>query len=321
MRSVAAIVGEHVAAFELGILSQVFGLDRSDDGLPTYEFSLCGIRPGRRPTTSGWDVHVTHTLATAATADVVAVPAWPALDAPLDRAIARVLRDAVDRGARVLSVCTGAFALAGAGVLDGRRATTHWQFCDRFAGSFPRVRLAPDVLYVEDGPVLTSAGAAAGLDACLHLVRRAHGTATANALARRMVLPAHRSGGQAQYIESPLASERRVGDLAPVLDWIVDNLDRPLTVDEMASEALMSPRTFARRFRATTGTTPNSWLLEQRLARAESLLERTDLRVDEIASRSGFGAADTLRHHFVRRRQVPPSAYRASFRRRIRADA
>ena len=314
MRSVAAVVGSRVAGFELGILCQVFGLDRSDDGLPTYDFAVCGTRPGLMPTTSGFAVQVTHDLDRVAEADLVAVPAWPDLDAPLDPDIARALRDAHERGASMLAVCTGAFALAAAGILDGRRATTHWQFTDRLARRYPRVRIEHDVLYVTDGPVLTSAGAAAGIDACLHVVRRVHGSATANALARRMVVPAHRDGGQAQYVEMPLPEAAAGNGLADLLDWAAGHLDRPLTVTTLAERARMSPRSFARHFRTATGTTPHRWLLEQRLQQAELLLETTGLTVDVVAQRCGFGSADTLRHHFARRRGTTPSAHRHAFR-------
>jgi transcriptional regulator GlxA family with amidase domain len=314
MDSVAAVVGSHVAGFELGILCQVFGLDRSDDGLPTYDFAVCGPRPGFVPSTSGFAVEVAHDLERVAEADVVAVPAWPDLDAPLDPGIADALRAAHERGAALLAVCTGAFALAGAGLLDGRRATTHWQFTDLLARRFPRVCIERDVLYVTDGSIMTSAGAAAGIDACLHMVRQMHGSATANALARRMVVPAHRDGGQAQYVDMPLPEAPATNSLADVLDWAVTRLDNPLTVDALAERARMSSRSFARHFRATTGTTPHRWLLEQRLQRAELLLENTDLTVDVVAQRCGFGSADTLRHHFTRRRGTSPSAHRRAFR-------
>lgn len=314
MDSVAAVVGSHAAGFELGILCQVFGLDRSDDGLPSYDFAVCGRRPGLVPTTSGFAVEVTHGLERVVEADVVAVPAWPDLDAPLDPGIAAALCAAHERGALLMAVCTGAFALAGAGLLDGRRATTHWQFTDLLARRFPRVRIERDVLYVTDGSVMTSAGAAAGIDACLHLVRQMHGSATANALARRMVVPAHRDGGQAQYVDMPLPQAPTTDGLSDVLDWAVTRLDHPLTVDALAARARMSPRSFARHFRATTGTTPHRWLLEQRLQRAELLLENSDLTVDVVAQRCGFGSADTLRHHFARRRGTSPSAHRRAFR-------
>ncbi|MER6511672.1 helix-turn-helix domain-containing protein [Nonomuraea sp. NPDC001636] len=315
MRRVAAVVGDVVAAFELGIVCQVFGLDRTDDGLPVHDFAVCAAEPGAIPTTSGFAVHVEHGLDRLAEADLVAVPAWPRLDAPVPAALLAALRDAVGRGARVLTVCTGAFLPAAAGLLDGRRATTHWQFAGLLARRHPRITVEPGVLYVEDGPVLSSAGAAAGIDACLHLIRLEYGAATANALARRLVVPAHRAGGQAQYVEAPMPPRRTPYELAELLDWIQEHLDRPLTVDTLAARAAMSPRTFARRFKDLTGTTPHRWLLERRLQLAEELLETTELSVEAVAVRAGFGGADTLRHHFAARRGVAPAAYRRAFRR------
>ncbi|MGW2221732.1 helix-turn-helix domain-containing protein [Nonomuraea sp. NPDC001684] len=315
MRRVAAVVGDLVAAFELGIVCQVFGLDRTDDGLPVHDFAVCAAEPGAIPTTSGFAVHVEHGLDRLAEADLVAVPAWPRLDAPVPAALLAALREAVGRGARVLTVCTGAFLPAAAGLLDGRRATTHWQFADLLARRHPRVTVEPGILYVEDGPVLSSAGAAAGIDACLHLIRLEYGAATANALARRLVVPAHRAGGQAQYVEAPMPPQRTPYELAELLDWIQEHLDRPLTVEALATRAAMSPRTFARRFKDLTGTTPHRWLLERRLQLAEELLETTDLNVEAVAVRAGFGGADTLRHHFAARRGVAPATYRRAFRR------
>lgn len=314
IRNVVALVGDRVAAFELGILCQVFGLDRSDDGLPNYDFAVCGPRPGAVPTTSGFDIQVAHGLDRVADADLVAVPAWPDLDRPAPPALLDAIAAAADRGAQVLSICTGAFLVAAAGVLDDRRATTHWQFTERLAQRFPRVSVDRDVLYVEDGPVLTSAGAAAGVDACLHLVRRIHGAATVNALARRMVVPAHRDGGQAQYVELPVPHTDVGYELSGLIDWAQAHLDDPLTVPDLAARAHMSPRTFARRFREVTGTTPHRWLLDQRLQLAERLLEDTDLTVDTVADRAGFGSSDTLRHHFAARRGVGPLTHRRTFR-------
>ncbi len=316
MRSVVALVGERVATFELGIVCQVFGLDRSDDGLPQYDFAVCGVRPGDVPTTSGFSVHVTDGLDRVAAADLVTVPAWPTLDAPIDPALLDALRAAVARGARVLSVCSGAFALAAAGLLNGRRAATHWQFADRLAARYPEIHVDRDVLYVSDGPTLISAGAAAGIDACLHLVRELHGPHTANELARRMVVPPHRDGGQAQFVDHPVPAAASDNVLADLLDWMQSHLSDPLPVSALAARAVMSPRTFARRFRAATGTTPHRWLLDQRLRRAEELLERTNLPVDQVAANSGFTAGDTLRHHFTTRRGVSPAAYRRTFQNR-----
>lgn len=310
--NVVAVVGERVAAFELGIVCQVFGLDRADDGLPCHDFAVCGVRPGLVPTTSGFAVEVPHGVDRVGTADLVTVPAWPTLDAPIEPAILAALREAEKRGATILSVCSGAFALAAAGLLDGRRATTHWQFADLLARRYPGTTVDPDVLYVADGPVLTSAGAAAGIDACLHLVREHHGAATANALARRMVVPAYREGGQAQYVDLPVPPHN---GLAGLLDWMREHLDQPLTVPTLAARAHLSPRTFARRFKETTGATPHRWLLDQRLQHAEHLLETTDLPVDTVAARAGFGSGDTLRHHFTARRGVSPHTYRRAFTR------
>jgi transcriptional regulator GlxA family with amidase domain len=223
------------------------------------------------------------------------------------------LRAALDRGARLLAVCSGAFLLAASGVLDGRRATTHWRYAATLASRYPQIRVDPDVLYVDDGAVVTSAGTAAAIDACLHLIRDEHGAAVANAFARRMVVAPHRSGGQAQFVETAVPAPGD-DDLASLVAWVQGHLAEPLTVDDLAARALMSPRTFARRFRAATGTTPHQWLLDQRMLLAEQLLEQTDLPVDEVARRCGLGSADTLRHHFARRRRVSPVGYRRAFR-------
>jgi transcriptional regulator GlxA family with amidase domain len=314
IRNVVAVVGDRAAAFELGVVCQVFGLDRSDDDLPVYDFAVCTAKPGSVVTTSGFAIEVADGLERIAAADLVTVPAWPQLEEPAPPALLAALRSAAARGAQLLSICSGAFLLAEAGLLDGRRAATHWQFADRLARRYPRVQVDRAVLYVEDGPVLSSAGAAAGIDACLHAVRREHGAATANALARRMVVPAHRSGGQAQFVEMPVPPAHGGYELSELIEWTQAHLDQPLTVEDLASRALMSPRTFARRFKAVTGTTPHRWLLDQRLRRAEELLESTDLPVDAVAARAGFGSADTLRHHFASRRGVGPSIHRHTFR-------
>ena len=213
-----------------------------------------------------------------------------------------------------MSHCSGAFALAAAGLLDGKRATTHWQYTQRLADRYPAVRVEPGVLYVDEGQVLTSAGTAAGIDLSLYVIRREHGAHVANAIARRMVVPAHRDGGQAQYVEAPLPDIADASRLGAVLDWACAHLDADLSVDALAARALMSPRSFARHFRAATGTTPHSWVLSQRMARAEELLEGGDLPIEEVARLSGFGTAAALRVHFARRRGVPPRSYRRAFR-------
>ena len=313
--SVVAVLGRRAGALELGILAHAFGLDRSDEDLPRHEFAVCAVQPGTVPTTSGFAVQATHDLALAAdTADIVAVPAWPDLDRPLDPTVREALRSAAARGARMFSICTGAFALASAGLLDGRRATTHWQLAGRFARAYPAVDLDRDVLYVDDGQYLTSAGAAAGIDACLHQLSLLHGSAIANAVARRWVAPPQRQGGQAQYVELPLPRHPDDRTIAPLLDWIATHLDEPHTVASLARRSATSPRTFTRRFAEVTGTTPGRWVTAERVRRAASLLESTDADIEAIAHACGFGAADTLRHHFARQHATTPTSYRRAFR-------
>jgi len=313
VRRVAAVALNGVAPFELGIVCEVFGTDRRADGFPGYEFELCSLDGAPVRTSAGFDVVPTADLAPLATADLVAVPAHP-MDRPIPEALGAALRSAVARGAYVVSLCSGAFALAEAGLLDGRACTTHWRYADELARRFPRARVQLNSLYVEDGPVLTSAGTSAGIDACLHLVRRMHGSAVATKLARRMVVPPHRSGGQAQYVENPVPRTPEAPTLEPILTWLTANLNRPAPVEDLAARAHMAPRTFARRFRAETGTTPHEWITGQRVLAARALLEETDLGVDAVATRTGFGDAAALRHHFSRRVGATPHAYRSMFR-------
>ena len=309
---VAVVVLDGVAPFELGVVCEVFAVDRTADGLPGFAFDICS--PGRLPvrTPHGFDLVPTHGLERLAQADLVAVPALP-MDGDVPEEVLEALRAAVDRGARVLSVCSGAFVLGRAGLLDGRRATTHWRYSAELARRFPLARVDGDVLYVEDGPVVTSAGTASGIDACLHVVRCDHGARVAGAIARRMVVPPHRDGGQAQYVETPVAV-REAESLQPLLDEVRATLDAEHTVESLAARALMSPRTFARRFRAETGTTPHAWLSACRVDLASTLLEETDEPVERIAERSGFGTAAVLRHHFTAARGTTPQAYRRAFR-------
>ncbi|HEU0129450.1 MAG TPA: helix-turn-helix domain-containing protein [Mycobacteriales bacterium] len=311
LRDVAVAVCDDVSVFELGVVCEVFGIDRSDVGLPRYEFAVCAAEPGPLRTGGGFTIEPAYGLDRLATADLVAVPHWRSADEPPPPALLAALRDVVARGGRVMSVCSGAFVLAAAGLLDGRRATTHWKYAAALAARYPAIDVDPNVLYVDSGPVLTSAGTAAGIDLCLHLVREEHGPAVANAVARRMVVPPHRDGGQAQYVEAPVPEPRR-DDLGDVLAWAVEHLDEPLAVDDLAARALMSPRTFARRFRAATGTTPYAWLLHQRTLHAQRLLEAGH-GVEEVARRSGFGSAATLREHFARARGTSPRAYQRAF--------
>ncbi|WP_330240670.1 GlxA family transcriptional regulator [Streptomyces sp. NBC_00525] len=314
LNNVAALMLDDVHPFELGVLCEVFGLDRSDDGLPVHDFAVVSGEGPRLRTHAGFTIDTPHGLDRLEEADLIAVPAGSRFaDREFPEEVLAALRGAVDRGARVLSVCSGAYLLGAAGLLDGRRCTTHWRHADDLARRFPRARVEPDVLYVEDGPVTTSAGTAAGIDACLHLVRQAYGPAAANTIARRMVVPPHRDGGQAQYIERPLPRTRcdTVGD---TLAWMERHLDREMTVEQLAAQAHMSPRTFARRFQQETGTTPYRWLLRQRVLLAQHLLETSDETMDTIAGRAGFGNAAALRHQFVRALGTTPQAYRRTFR-------
>ncbi|HWH32778.1 MAG TPA: helix-turn-helix domain-containing protein, partial [Egibacteraceae bacterium] len=262
-------------------------------------------------TSGGFTLQPDHDLERLGTADLVAVPAMPRGCAPA--AALQALREAVERGARVMSVCSGAFVLGEAGLLDGRRCTTHWRHSAELAGSFPAAKVDCDVLYVEDGPVLTSAGTAAGIDACLHLVRQEFGARAATALARRMVVPPHRDGGQAQYVQTPVAAAP-AQSLQPLLDWVLAHLDQEHTVEALAARALLSPRTFARRFKDETGTTPYAWLSARRVELASQLLEETDEPVERVAVLAGFGGAAAMRHHFMQVRSTTPQAYRRAFR-------
>jgi transcriptional regulator GlxA family with amidase domain len=314
LRSVAVLALEQVAPFELGVLCEVFGTDRSDDrGLPTYDFALCtlGGKPVR--TSSGFHVTPHADLAPLDKADLVAVPAHP-LDSVVPEPALAALRRAAARGAYVVSVCSGAFVLGEAGLLDGRQCTTHWRYANLLSARFPKAFVQPNLLYVEDGRLLTSAGTAAGIDLCLHLVRREHGSAVATKLARRMVVPPHRDGGQAQYVEVPMPRTPEAQTLEPLLEWLVTHLHEPVTVEDLAARTHMAPRTFARRFVAETGATPHDWLTGQRVLLARRLLEDTDLSVDAVAARAGFGNAAALRHHFTRRVGATPQSYRATFR-------
>jgi transcriptional regulator GlxA family with amidase domain len=311
LRSVAVVVDHGFSPFEFAIPCEVFGIDRRAVGLPGLDFRVCSPEPGPVRSSVGFDLIAPYGLEALEDVDLIVVPAIPTAYRPGPDQVAG-LRRAVDRGARVASLCSGAFVLARAGLLTGRRATTHWHHSEEFRACFPEIELVPDVLFVEDGPVATSAGTAAGIDLCLHLVRQSLGSAAATGIARRMVVPPQRDGGQAQFIESPL---RDVGarSLAPLLDWAQERLDQELSVPVLAAQVSMSERTFARRFREETGTTPHQWVLGQRVALAEHLLETAELSVEEVARRCGFGSATMLRHHFSRLRRTAPTAYRRAF--------
>jgi transcriptional regulator GlxA family with amidase domain len=309
--NVAVLVSDGVEPFELGVLHEAWGTDRSDDGLPVLDFAVCAPQVGEVSTQGPFGLTVQHDLSRAEQADLVAIPAADS-SVPTPEPILEAVRAAHARGALIMSLCTGAFVLGEAGLLDGRSCTTHWRHSDRLAQRFPLARVLPEVLYVDDDRVLTSAGTAAGIDACLHLWRQEFGAAAAGLIARRMVVPPQREGGQAQFIRTPVP-QCDAETLGPLLVWLTENLHDQHTVESLASTASMSPRTFARRFRAETGTTPHAWITSQRVLRAEELLETTDRSVDWIAGEVGFGTAAVLRHHFTRVRGVSPQRYRRIF--------
>ncbi|WP_242582209.1 GlxA family transcriptional regulator [Amycolatopsis sp. 195334CR] len=317
--SVALVVPDEVGVldlYELSIPATVFGMPHPDLADPWYDLRLCGTGTRARGTAPGFALLGGRGLDDLADADTVIVSWVPdeVIDdnAPVPPELVTALRRAHEAGARMVSLCVGAFALAEAGLLDGRRATAHWMHTAQLAERYPKVQVDDSVLYVDDGDVLTSAGMTAGLDLCLHLVRRDLGAHVANQLARRMVVPAHRPGGQSQFIDLSIPATDRQG-LTPVLDWARARLDQPLTIDDLARRAAVSPRTFYRRLHAATGTTPLQWLLNQRLARAQSLLETTDLPIERIAKLSGLGTANNLRHHFLKQIGISPSDYRQAF--------
>jgi len=299
-----------VAPFEFGVVCEVFGIDRSAMGGPKFDFTIATADPGPVPTSLGYDMVISSDLSVAADADLIAVSAHKFND--IDERFLEVIRAAEARGAWVLSLCSGAFVLAQAGILDGRCATTHWMYTDELAREFPLVSVDPDVLFVEDRNVVTGAGTAAGIDAALHIVRSELGASAANVIARRMVVPPQRDGGQSQYIQSPV-SPVCADSFAAVADWMVKNLHEDLTVEQLARKALMSSRTFARRFRADMGTTPSAWLNRQRIIRAQQLLEQTDASLESVAQDTGFGTASVMRHHFLKVLQTTPTTYRRTF--------
>ncbi|MFB7462416.1 GlxA family transcriptional regulator [Streptomyces sp. NPDC056224] len=310
--TIAAYAPPGVGMLAVGVVAEVFG-ERA--GLPPFDFALCSDRPGPVSTDVGVAVAVEYGLERMASADLVIALPWADFRTPPAPAVLQALSAAHDRGALVAAHCVGTYALAAAGLLDGRRATTHWRFAELLSRRHPEVTVDPHALYVDEGRVITGAGAAAGFDLCLHLLRREHGAATANAIARDLVLPSHREGGQAQYLAAPVPEDAQDERLTEVLDWARQHLHERLPVAELARRAVMSKRSFARRFTAATGTTPHAWLVNLRLSRAEELLETTDLPVEEIARTVGYTSAAVLREQFVRRRGVPPRSYRRSFTR------
>jgi len=310
---VAVLAFDGMSAFELGIVTEVFGLPRPEFDVDWYDLTICAEPPGQLRLLGRATLTTRYGLAAFAGADTVIVPGVADVHAEPSPAVVTALRKAHRRGARVVSICSGAFALAAAGLLDGRRAATHWRYADLLAERYPQVLVDPDVLYVDDGDVLTSAGSAAGLDLCVHIVRTDFGPSIANAVARRLVIPPHRSGGQAQFIEAPVAD---VDDdrIARSMEWAMANLTQPLTVERLAARAHMSTRTYLRQFKRSSGTSPIRWLITQRVQASLPLLETTSASIDEIAAATGFETATTFRHHFARAMRTSPSAYRRAFR-------
>ncbi|MFI0451356.1 GlxA family transcriptional regulator [Actinomadura sp. 6N118] len=311
-RTLAVAVTNGVPIFELAIPCEVFGYRRPDLTDSWYDFRVC-VPAGERPrTAAGFTPETAYGLDALVEADTVVIPACHDVHDDQPPELVAAVRAAHDNGARIVSLCSGAFVLAAAGILDGRPATTHWMHADLLADRYPKVLVDPSVLYIDDGDVLTSAGTAAGLDLCLHIVRNDYGAAIANALAKRLVMPAHRPGGQAQYIDGGNAVDD-MDQLAPLLDWARRRLDQPLTISTLAQQANVTTRTLIRRFHTVTGTTPMNWLRNIRIEHARELLETTNLPIDRIAERSGLGSPANLRHHFTRTVGVPPSTYRKAF--------
>ncbi|UDY22417.1 helix-turn-helix domain-containing protein [Nocardioides sp. Kera G14] len=313
LTNVATVIWDGLSPFEFGVACEAFALDRSNDGIPVPEFAVCAPTVGPVRTSVGFPIEVAHDLGRLAEADLVVVPAMGHTDRDtLPAGVAEALWAAHDRGARLLTFCSGAFALGATGLLDGRECTTHWMYTDKLQRLYPEAKVVPEVLYVDAGQIVTSAGTAAGLDASLHIWRQEYGAAVAAQIARRMVVPPQRDGGQAQFITRAVV-EPDSESFGPLLEWIVDHLDEELDVAGLAARSMMSARTFARRFRAETGATPHAWITAQRVLRAEQLLEQTDRPVEWVASEAGFGNAATLRHHFTRVRGLSPQAYRRRF--------
>lgn len=309
------IVFDGMAPFELGAVVEIFGLPRPELEVPWYELRVCSMEPGRAMrAVGGFTMTTEYGLDAFAAADTVMVVAVPDVRQQVPAPVVAALRKAHRRGARIVSICSGAFALAEAGLLDGREATTHWRYAGLLQSRFPLVKVNPDVLYVDHGDLLTSAGSAAGLDLCLHLVRADHGPRVANMVARRLVIPPHREGGQAQFVEAAVAETAEDDAIARAMAWALDHLAEPITLAEMARQAKMSERTFIRHFGRQTGTSPLRWVIVQRVMASLPLLEGTAVPVEEVGAAVGFESPATFRHHFTRAMRTSPSAYRRTFR-------
>lgn len=311
---VVTLAYDGLCTFEFGVCVEVFGLPRPEMGPGWYRHAVAAVEPGPLRAAGGLTMTVEGGLERLEDAHTIVVPGWRGIESPVPPALAAALRAANRRGARVMSLCSGIAVLAGAGLLDGRRATTHWRYVDAIRSRHPAIALDPDVLYVDEGTVLTAAGSAAGIDLCLHVVRRDFGVAAANAVARRLVVPPHRDGGQAQFIAAPVPRSHESGRLAPLIDRMRQDLGRPQRVEDLARQAGMSLRTFQRRFEETTGMAPAEWLLAERLRHARALLESgSAARLEDVAEAAGFGSLATMRHHFRQRLGTSPARYRERF--------
>jgi transcriptional regulator GlxA family with amidase domain len=310
--TIAVVAFDHISPFHLSVPCVVFG--EAHPGIPLFDFKVCAAETGSITTTAGFSLGIRHDFSALRAADTIIVPSWrdPAERPP--ESLLKALVAAQRRGAQVVGLCLGAYVLAEAGLLDGRRATTHWAYAQDFALRYPLISVDADVLYVEDENVLTSAGTAAGIDCCLHMIRQRYGAESANSVARRLVVPPHRQGGQAQFIEQPIPTNARGSRLSELIDWVRSNLNKMHTVDSLADRALMSRRTFTRQFRQLTGMTVVEWLHVERLALTQRLLESSDHSVDAISSLVGFGSPESLRLHFRRTFGVSPVAWRATFK-------
>lgn len=310
---VVALAYDGLCIFEFGVAVEVFGLPRPEMGDNWYRFAVAGIEPGELRATGGIRLAVDGGFELLEQAGTIIVPGWRGADEPVPPQLCAALQAAHARGARIMSICSGVFVLAAAGLLNGLSASTHWRYTEKLQQRYPEIQVMPDVLYIDNGSVLTSAGSAAGIDLSLHLVRRDYGQAAANSVARRLVVPPHRVGGQAQFIEQPVPLAYESKRLSPLFDYLQTHLADEHSVESLAAFTGMSPRTFLRRFEAATGSTPARWLLNVRLTRSRDLLESSIFSIDEIAELVGFGSAATLRHHFRTKLSTTPAAYRKTF--------
>lgn len=310
---VVVLAYDGLCTFEFGIAYEVFGLPRPEMGAGWYRYSVCGVEDGPLRAAGGLVATVDSGLELLDAADLIVVPGWRGIDAPVPDTLVSALRCAHSRGARLMSLCSGIAVLAASGLLAGRRATTHWRYAPSIAARYPEIAVDASVLYMDEGSLLTAAGSAAGIDLCLHVVRCDFGVEAANGVARRLVVPPHREGGQAQFIHAPVPQQREGIRLGPLLEWMRERLDQDLPIRLLADRAGMSVRTFQRRFEATTGTSVGAWLLKERLRHARELLERERASLEDVAAASGFGTLATMRHHFRKQLGTSPSSYRRAF--------